>query len=65
MGEKTKKPVGLTGGNLFNFDTSLLPEGVTSQVERKRNVFTREQSERLNKSGLGVGVDVKKTSGFE
>ena len=53
MGEKTKKPVGLTGGNLFNFDTSLLPEGVASQVERKRNVFTREQSERLNKSGLG------------
>ena len=49
---KQKKPVGVTGGNLFNFDTSLLPEGVASQVERKRNVFTRERSERLNKSGL-------------
>ena len=76
MGEKTKKPVGLTGGNLFNFDTSLLPEGVASQVERKRNVFTRERSERLHpplhKATVDkqarlpeFGEDVKKTCGFE
>ena len=43
----------VTDGNLFNFDTSLLPQRVVSQVELKRNVFTRERRERLNKSGLG------------
>ena len=61
MGEKTKKPVKSTGGNLFNFDTSLLPEGVASQVEHKRNGFTNDRREWLHKQ-VAIGNPVK--SGF-
>ena len=42
----------------FNFCISLLPQGTTSQVEHKRNVFTNDSREWLHKQ-VAMGNSVK------
>ena len=64
-GENTKKPVKSTGGNLFNFDTSLLRREPLHKWSVSETSSQESEANDLTSQAWGVGEDVKKTSGFE